>query len=69
MSAQKPNLSVRGARSKLQSNLEKRLKELDDRLKIALAQRELRINNEIENIYRKFGYKFLREDEDDKPLH
>lgn len=70
MSEQKPNPNVKGSRNKFQSNLEKRLKELDDRLKIALAQRELRINNEIENIYRKFGYKFPRADEDDdKPLH
>jgi hypothetical protein len=70
MSEQKPNPNEKGSRNKFQSNLEKRLKELDDRLKTALAQRELRINNEVENIYRKFGYKFPQDDEDDdKPLH
>ncbi|SEN51031.1 hypothetical protein [Lihuaxuella thermophila] len=70
MSAHKPNPNVKGSRNKLQSNLEKRLKELDDRLKIALAQRALRIHNEVENIYRKFGYGFPPDDEDDdKPLH
>lgn len=68
MSEQKQNLQAKGSRLKSQSNLEKRLKELDARLKVALAKRELR-KSVYQRYYQNLAHLFLGEDEDEKLLH
>lgn len=68
MSDQKLNLQAKGERLKSQSNLEKRLQELDARLRVALAKRELK-KRFYQSYYQNPAYMFIREDEDEQLLH